>query len=70
MVVNPRNGGMLGGFQHRLSHRMIDNQPWRLPDDVCEYLPLGGAMREARLDEVEVYITQRQTMVAPDSGFM
>ena len=56
---------ILGGFHHRVARWLMEKQPQRLPDDIWEYPPpLGEAMREDGLEEVETYINQIQFTVA------
>ena len=49
-VVNPRIKRVLGGFHHRVAHRILGKMPWQWTGEACNYHILGDAMREAGLE--------------------
>ena len=55
---------MMGGSHHRVAFRMVGKQPHRRPDGIWEYPPLGGAMREIVLEDMEVYISHQHNKAA------
>ena len=63
-VMTPYIGRVLGGFHHRLAHRLTGRQPWRGRDGVWIYPPLEDAMAEAGLQEVDTYVSRCQNTVA------
>ena len=51
--MTPHIGRVLGGFHHRVNHRLMGKQPWQGRDIVWVYPPLEDAMEEEVLKEVE-----------------
>ena len=62
--MTPHMGSILGGFLHRVVHRMTGRQPQRGRDGVRVYLPLEDAMAETGLQEVNTYVSCHQNTVA------
>ena len=63
-ILTPRMKRVLGGFYHRVSHRLTGRQPWKGRDVGFYYPLLEDAMVEAGLQEVETYVSRRQNTVA------
>ena len=61
--MTPPIGRVLGGFRHRVDRRLTGKQPWRIRDGVWFYPPLEDVMTEARLQEVETYVSRCQNTV-------
>ena len=63
-VMNPHIGRALGGFHHRVVHRLTGRQPRKGRDEVWTYPPLEDAMAEAGIHEVETYVYRRHNKFA------
>ena len=63
-VMTPHIGRFLGGFHHRVDHRLTGRQPRRVWDSVWVYPLLEYAMAGVGLLEVETYVSRRQNSVA------
>ena len=63
-MMTLRIGRVLGGFHHRVACRMTEQQHWIGRYGELLYTLLTEAMTEARLKEVETYISCRQNKVA------
>ena len=63
-VVSPRIGKTLGGFHHRVYHRLSVMSPRRGTTGMWVYPPLDAAMMEVFLEEVETYVLLRHNIVA------
>ena len=50
-VVKPRIGKLLGGFHHRVAHRLTRQQPRKGRDIGWVYIPLAEAMAEEGLQK-------------------
>ena len=57
-------GRVLGGFRHRVAHRLMGRQYRRGNDVGWVYPPLEDAMTEAGLQEVETYVSCRQNTLS------
>ena len=44
---------LLGGFHHRVAQMLSGNLPQRRSDGMWEYHPLGDAMVEAGIEDIE-----------------
>ena len=55
---------VLGGFHHRVAHRLTGQKPQKVCYGGWVYLILEDAMAEAGLQEVETYVSRRQNTVA------
>ena len=55
---------VLGGFHHRLAHRLTGIKPQKRWDIGWFYLLLEDAMAEAGLQEVETYVSRRQNTLS------
>ena len=62
-MLNHHAGRTLGGFKHKVALRLIGKHLRRFPDGRWEYPPLGEAIIEDSMEEVEMYIMQRQNIV-------
>ena len=54
--MTPCIGRVLGGFHHRVDHRLTGRQTWRGRDGIWIYPLLEAAMEEVELQEVETYV--------------
>ena len=61
---DPRVGGVLGGFHHRVARRITRRQPLKCRDGVLIYPPLEDAMAELALQELETYVSRYQNIFA------
>ena len=59
-VTTPHIGRVLGGFHHRVAHRLKGKQPRQGRDSVWVYPLLEDAMEEAGLQEVKTYFSRLQ----------
>ena len=57
-VVTPHIGRILGGFHHRVSHRLTGRKPHQGRDNVWLYPLPEDAMVEAGLQDVETYTSR------------
>ena len=64
MGPEPHMERALGSFQHRFPRRIARSQTRRKGEGRWEYPPLVAATEEAGFEEIGVYITRRQNMVA------
>ena len=55
---------VLGGFRHRVAHRLTGRKPRKGWGGGWFYPPLEDAMAEECLEEVETYVSFRQNIVA------
>ena len=62
-VTTPHIGRVLGGFHHRVDHRLTGRQTQRGRDGGWVYTPMEDAMEEAGLLEVENYVSRHQNTV-------
>ena len=62
-VTTPCIGRVLGGFYHRVAHRLTGRQPLMGSDRRWAYLPQAEAVEEAGLQEVGTYVSRRQNTV-------
>ena len=60
----PSIGNTLGGFHHRVYHRLSVMSPRRGTTGMWVYPPLDAAMMEVFLEEVETYVLLRHNIVA------
>ena len=63
-VMTPCIRMVLGRFRHRVAHRLTGRQPWKRRYRVWIYPPLEDVMAEARLQEVEIYVSRLQNTAA------
>ena len=57
-VMTSRIWRVLGGFHHRVACRLTGRQPQRGRDGVCTYPPMEDPMVEARLQEIDTYLSR------------
>ena len=57
-VLTPNMKRVLGGFHHRVTHRLMGKQLQRGRDGGWFYPPMQDAMMEADLQEVETYVSR------------
>ena len=62
--MTPRIRRLLGGFRNRVARQLSGKFPRRQADGTWEFSPLGDAMRAAGLEEIETYVSRRQSTVA------
>ena len=62
-VITPRIGRVLGGFHHRVAHRLTGSQLLLGRDGVWVNLSLEGAMAKAGMQEVETDVYRHQDVV-------
>ena len=63
-VLNPRMQRVLGGFHHRVAHRLTGQKPRKGRDGGWVNPPLEDAMAEVGLHKVETYVSRRHKNVA------
>ena len=61
--MSPQIGKVLGCFYHRVVRRLIGQMSQLNGDRTWTYPPLGGAMEEAGLHEIETYAVSHQNTV-------
>ena len=61
--MTPHIGRVLGGFHHRVDHRLTGRKPWQGRDRVWVYPLLEEAMEEVGLQEVDTYTSHWQKTV-------
>ena len=62
-VLTPRMQRVMGGFHHRVAHRLMGRQPQKGWDVGWVYFHMGDEMTEAGLQEVDTYISFCQNTV-------
>ena len=62
--MTPRIGRNLGRFHHRMERCLVGMQPTRDMSGRWEYQPLGEAMAELGLEEVETYVLHHHKNMA------
>ena len=63
-VLTPHIQRVLGGFHHRVSHRLTRQKLQKVRDGGWFYPPLEYAMAESGLQEVETYVSHHWNIVA------
>ena len=56
-VLTPRMQRVMGGFHHRVAHRLMGRQPQKGWDVGWVYPHMGDEITEAGLQEVDTYIS-------------
>ena len=57
--MTPRIGRVLGGFRHRVYHRLTGRQPRIVRDRVWTYPLLEDVLTEMGLQDVNTYVSRR-----------
>ena len=62
LVMNPRMGRALEGFQHKVHRRITGRKPHRFLERSWEHPLLETEIQEAGFEDVEAYVLRRQNM--------
>ena len=63
-VMSPRIGSTLVRFHHRVARILMGNQPQKGMYGMWVYPPMSEVKAEARLHEVETYVSRHQNTVS------